>query len=69
MCTWTHRKTLGRVQGLLKKTQKSSLNHCIKTLLDPDFTDPSLLLVSPSYLLIRHILWSHSAHSQFGVYY
>ncbi|CAI9587503.1 unnamed protein product, partial [Staurois parvus] len=37
-------------------------------LFDPDFSDPPLLPVSPSYLLIRHIVWRHSAHAQFGVH-
>ncbi|CAI9532461.1 unnamed protein product, partial [Staurois parvus] len=32
---------------------------------DPDFSDPPLLPVSPSYLLIRHIMQRHSAHAQF----
>ncbi|CAI9605433.1 unnamed protein product [Staurois parvus] len=39
-----------------------------KTAFDPDFSDPPLLPVSLSYLLIRHIVWSHSEHAQFGVY-
>ncbi|CAI9584429.1 unnamed protein product, partial [Staurois parvus] len=42
--------------------------HCVKRLFDPDFSDPLLLSVPPSYLLIRHIGWRHSAHAQFGVY-
>ncbi|CAI9557037.1 unnamed protein product [Staurois parvus] len=37
-------------------------------LFDPDFSDPPLLPVHPFYLLIRHIVWRHSAHAQFGVY-
>ncbi|CAI9616855.1 unnamed protein product [Staurois parvus] len=31
--------------------------------------DPPLLPESPSYLLIRHIVRSHSGHAQFGVYW
>ncbi|CAI9564997.1 unnamed protein product [Staurois parvus] len=30
--------------------------------------DPPLLPVTPSYFLIGHIVWSHSAHAQFCVY-
>ncbi|CAI9577291.1 unnamed protein product, partial [Staurois parvus] len=41
--------------------------HCKKMLFNPDFSDPPLLPFS-SYLLIRHIVWSHSAYAQFGVY-
>ncbi|CAI9551756.1 unnamed protein product, partial [Staurois parvus] len=26
---------------------------------DTDFSDPPILPVSPSYLLIRHIMWRH----------
>ncbi|CAI9576199.1 unnamed protein product [Staurois parvus] len=44
------------------------LQHCLKRLFDPDFSDPSLLPVSPYYLLVIHIMWSHSAHAQFSVY-
>ncbi|CAI9546958.1 unnamed protein product, partial [Staurois parvus] len=29
--------------------------HCVKTWFDPDFSDPPLHPVSPSYLLIRHM--------------
>ncbi|CAI9599564.1 unnamed protein product, partial [Staurois parvus] len=36
---------------------------------DPDFSDPPLLPVSPTYLLIRHIVWSHSAHVQLGIFF
>ncbi|CAI9569544.1 unnamed protein product, partial [Staurois parvus] len=36
---------------------------------DPDFSDPPLLPVPPSCLLIRHIVWSNSAHAQFGVFF
>ncbi|CAI9561155.1 unnamed protein product, partial [Staurois parvus] len=36
---------------------------------DPDFSNPPLLPVSPSYHLIRHIMWSHSAHAQFGFFF
>ncbi|CAI9570794.1 unnamed protein product [Staurois parvus] len=42
--------------------------HCTKTQFDPLFSDPPFLPVPPSYLLIRHIVWSKSAHAQFGVY-
>ncbi|CAI9540039.1 unnamed protein product [Staurois parvus] len=35
--------------------------HCVKTQIDSDF-------LSPSYLLIRHNVWSHSPHAQFGVH-
>ncbi|CAI9563028.1 unnamed protein product, partial [Staurois parvus] len=31
---------------------------------DPDFSDSPLLPVFPSYRLIRHIVWIHSAHAQ-----
>ncbi|CAI9585218.1 unnamed protein product, partial [Staurois parvus] len=40
----------------------------VKTLFDSVFFDPPLLPVPPSCLLIRHIVWSHSAHAQFSVY-
>ncbi|CAI9602440.1 unnamed protein product [Staurois parvus] len=36
---------------------------------DPAFSDPPLLPGSPSYLLIKHIVWSHSAHAQFGFFF
>ncbi|CAI9541841.1 unnamed protein product [Staurois parvus] len=42
--------------------------HCVKILFDPDFSVPPILPMSPSYLLIRHIVWRNSAHAQFGVY-
>ncbi|CAI9546812.1 unnamed protein product, partial [Staurois parvus] len=32
---------------------------------DPDFSDPPLLPVPSSYLLIRHIVYRHSAHALF----
>ncbi|CAI9558965.1 unnamed protein product, partial [Staurois parvus] len=32
-------------------------------------SNPPLLPVSPSYLLIRHIVCSHSSHAQFDVYF
>ncbi|CAI9588318.1 unnamed protein product [Staurois parvus] len=34
---------------------------------DPDFSDPPLLPVSPSYHLLRHIVWKHSAHAHLCV--
>ncbi|CAI9588374.1 unnamed protein product, partial [Staurois parvus] len=34
-----------------------------------DIWDPSLLPVSPSNLLIIHIVWSHSAHAQFVCFF
>ncbi|CAI9620139.1 unnamed protein product [Staurois parvus] len=36
--------------------------------IDPDISDPPILPLSPSYLLLRHMVWRHSAHAQFGVY-
>ncbi|CAI9603268.1 unnamed protein product [Staurois parvus] len=36
---------------------------------DSVFSDPHLLPVSPFYLLIRHIVWKHSAHAQFGFFF
>ncbi|CAI9581208.1 unnamed protein product, partial [Staurois parvus] len=36
--------------------------HCLKMLLDPDFSAPLLLPVPPSYLLIRHIMWRVTLH-------
>ncbi|CAI9550964.1 unnamed protein product [Staurois parvus] len=34
----------------------------------PDFSDPPRLPVSPSYLLIRHIMWRHSTCSIWCVF-
>ncbi|CAI9562157.1 unnamed protein product [Staurois parvus] len=38
-------------------------------LFDPDFFDPPLLPVLSSYLLIRQMMWRHSAHVQFSVFF
>ncbi|CAI9545599.1 unnamed protein product, partial [Staurois parvus] len=53
---------------LTVETKGLTLCALLKRLFDPVFSDPPLLPVPPSYLLIRHIVWRHSAHAPFGVY-
>ncbi|CAI9559943.1 unnamed protein product, partial [Staurois parvus] len=45
------------------RTQGVNPLHCVKMQFYPDFSDPPLRPVPPSYLMRRHIAWSHSAHA------
>ncbi|CAI9575917.1 unnamed protein product, partial [Staurois parvus] len=62
------RRVLTLAYAIQKNIKRLNPLHCAKMLFDPVFFNPPLLLVSPFYLLIRHFVWRHSAHAQFGVY-